>query len=60
MDTLIFGQAKQYFLWRLERELSLNLLYRGITHTRADVVPAVEMFTRMEGVRVIHFTHYGR
>ena len=60
MDTLIFEQAKQYFLQRLERELSPNLLYHGITHTRDDIVPAVEMFASMEGVQVIHFTNYGR
>jgi hypothetical protein len=60
MDTLIFEQAKQYFLQRLERELSPNLLYNGITHMRADVVPAVEMFASIEGVQqVIRLTHYG-
>jgi hypothetical protein len=46
-------------LQRLERELSPNLLYDGITHTRDDVLQAVEMFASMEGVQVIHFTHYG-
>ena len=59
MDTLNFEQAKQYVLQRLERELSPNLLYHGITQTRDHVVPAVEMLARMEGVQVIHFTHYG-
>lgn len=51
MNAKNFEQAKQYVLDRLERELSPNLLYHGITHTRDDVVPAVEMLAREEGIR---------
>ena len=51
MGTLNFQQAKQYALHRLELELSPNLLYHGITHTRDDVVPAVERLAGMEGIQ---------
>ena len=51
MGTLNFQHAKQYALHRLERELSPNLLYHGITHTRDEVVPAVERLASMEGVQ---------
>ena len=50
MGTLNFELAKHYALHRLEQELSPNLLYHGIKHTRDDVVPAVEMLAKMEGV----------
>ena len=50
MDAQRFEQAKQYVLHRLERELSPNLLYHGIRHTRDDVVPAVETLATMEGI----------
>jgi len=50
MDKQNFEQAKQYALQRLEQELSPNLLYHGVAHTRDDVVPAVETFANMEGV----------
>lgn len=46
-----FQHAKQYALHRLERELPPNLLYHGITHTRDDVVPAVETLAKMEGIQ---------
>jgi uncharacterized protein len=51
MGTLNFQHAKQYVLHRLERELSPNLLYHGITHTRDEVVPAVERLAGMEGIQ---------
>lgn len=50
MDAKNFEQARQYVLQRLEQELSPNLLYHGIAHTRDDVVPAVETFANMEGI----------
>jgi len=51
MGTLNFQHAKQYALHRLERDLSPNLLYHGIAHTRDDVVPAVERLAGMEGIQ---------
>jgi uncharacterized protein len=50
MDKQNFEQAKQYALQRLKRELSPNLLYHGVAHTRDDVVPAVETLANMEGI----------
>jgi uncharacterized protein len=52
MNPHYFEQARQYALQRLERELSPNLLYHGIAHTRDDVVPAVERLAGMEGIQV--------
>ena len=49
MDKQNFEQAKQYALQRLERELSPNLLYHGVAHTRDDVVPAMETLANSEG-----------
>lgn len=51
MDSQNFEQAKQYALRRLEQELSPNLFYHGIEHTRDDVVPAVEKLLSMEGIQ---------
>ncbi|MGD8406047.1 MAG: hypothetical protein PVJ21_20495 [Anaerolineales bacterium] len=51
MGTLNFQHAKQYALHRLEQELSPNLLYHGIKHTRDEVIPAVERLAGMEGVQ---------
>ena len=51
MGTIKFDDARQYALQRLERELSPNLLYHGIMHTRDDVVPAVEVLASQEGFR---------
>lgn len=48
MNVQNFEQAKQYALYRLERELPPALHYHGITHTRDDVVPAVIMLANME------------
>jgi uncharacterized protein len=44
-------QAKQYALQRLEAELSPNLVYHGVSHTREDVVPAVERLAILEGIQ---------
>ena len=48
MDSRNFEQARQYALQRLERELSPNLLYHGIEHTRDSVVPAAELLAEKE------------
>ena len=50
MSAPNFEQARQYAFQRLARELSPKLLYHGISHTRDDVVPAVERLASMEGV----------
>lgn len=46
-----FERAKQYALHRLEQELSPDLYYHGISHTRDDVVPAAERLAGMEEIR---------
>ena len=51
MGAIKFEDARQYALQRLERDLSPNLLYHGIMHTRDDVVPAVETLAGQERVR---------
>jgi len=51
MNSQIFEQARQYAENRLERELSPNLLYHGIAHTREEVVPAAETLAGMEGIQ---------
>ncbi len=50
MNLRIFEQAQQYALNRLEEELSPLLPYHGLAHTRDEVVPAVELLARMEGL----------
>ena len=50
MGTMNFEFARNYALHRLEQELSPNLFYHGVSHTRDDVVPAVERLAGMEGV----------
>lgn len=50
MDTPNFEEANQYALQRLENELSPNLIYHGISHTRDDVVPTVQMLAEREDV----------
>ena len=45
-----FEQAKRYALARLESELSPNLVYHSIRHTRDEVLPAAEQFAALEGV----------
>lgn len=51
MEAQNFEQARRYALHRLEQELSPNLHYHGIMHTRDDVVPAVERLAGMEGLQ---------
>lgn len=48
MDNRSFEQARLYALQRLERELSPNLLYHGVAHTRDSVVPAAELLAEKE------------
>jgi uncharacterized protein len=45
-----FASARSYALARLERELSPVLCYHSLTHTRDDVVVAVERLAAQEGV----------
>lgn len=42
--------AKSYVLNRLERELSPELVYHSISHTRDHVVPATQYLAKMEGL----------
>lgn len=51
MGALELEQAKQYVLQRLESELSPSLVYHGVSHTRDDVVPAVEKLASTEGIQ---------
>jgi len=51
MNSQIFEQARQYAENRLGRELSPDLLYHGIAHTREEVVPAAETLAGMEGIQ---------
>lgn len=50
MNSPNFEQARQYAEKRLEQELSPNLFYHGVGHTREEVVPAAERLARLEGV----------
>lgn len=45
-----FAGARRYALERLERELSPELSYHSVKHTRDEVLPAVEQLAAMEGV----------
>ncbi len=45
-----FQAAKQYALGRLARELSPDLVYHSLEHTRDEVVPAAERLALLEGV----------
>ncbi len=45
-----FEQARRYALERLEQELSLQLVYHSLWHTRDDVAPAAERLAALEGV----------
>lgn len=45
-----FERAIQYAIQRLERELSPQLRYHGVDHTRSDVVQAAGLLAEMEGV----------
>ncbi|HVO72169.1 MAG TPA: HD domain-containing protein [Aggregatilineaceae bacterium] len=48
-----FERAKQYALERLSRELPPEAYYHSISHTRDDVLPAVEWLINAEGVKGI-------
>jgi uncharacterized protein len=50
MHSPNFEQARGYAEHRLQRELSPNLFYHGIVHTREEVVPAAETLAHMEGL----------
>lgn len=50
MPTPDFKAAQQYALQRLEHELDARLCYHAVTHTRDDVVPAVERLAELAGV----------
>lgn len=50
MDSQSYAQARQYALTRLEKELSPNLVYHGLFHTREEVVPSAEILAGMEGL----------
>ena len=45
-----FERAKRYVLERLARELSPDLAYHSLAHTRDEVLPAVERMAAWEGV----------
>ena len=51
MNPEIFERARQYAETRLERELSPDLVYHGIVHTREEVVPAAERLANLEGIQ---------
>jgi uncharacterized protein len=51
MNSQSFEQARQYAIQRLERELSPQLHYHGVGHTRDEVVPAAERLAGMEGIQ---------
>jgi uncharacterized protein len=50
-----FAKARQYALTRLETELSPNLFYHRLSHTRDDVVPSAEKIASMEGIHGTSF-----
>ena len=50
MNSQSFAQARAYAEARLEGELSPQLVYHGIAHTRDEVVPAAERLAGMEGI----------
>lgn len=50
MKSINFERARKYAETRLEQELSPNLVYHCIAHTRDEVVPAVETLADMEGL----------
>src|SRR5438034_567163 len=45
-----FERATHYALERLERELTPDLRYHSLVHTRDEVVPAAERLAAMSGV----------
>ena len=51
MTPKIFEKAQQYAETRLEQELSPDLLYHSVVHTRDEVVPAAQTLAGMEGIK---------
>ena len=51
LNSQVFEQARQYAENRLEHELSPDLVYHGISHTRDEVVPAVEKLAGLESIK---------
>ena len=51
MKPASFERARRYAEQRLEAELSPDLHYHGIRHTRDEVVPAAELFASVEGIK---------
>jgi uncharacterized protein len=45
-----FESAKTYALERLALELPHSMVYHSLTHTRDEVVPAIEVLARLEGI----------
>jgi uncharacterized protein len=45
-----FDLAREYIIGRLANELSPNLTYHSLTHTRDDVLPAATRLGQMSGV----------
>ncbi len=43
-------QVKEYVLGRLASELSPNMHYHSLAHTKDEVVPAVERLAQLEGI----------
>lgn len=50
MNTQSFDQARQYAEDRLKGELSADLVYHCLAHTRDEVVPATERLAGMEDI----------
>lgn len=47
---LDYRAAKRYALHRLEQDLSPQLFYHSLAHTRDEVAPAADQFASIEGV----------
>lgn len=45
-----FENAREYALSRLERQLSPDLTYHSLYHTRDDALPAAERLAQLEGI----------
>lgn len=50
MEKPDFETARKYVLNLLEKNLSPNLFYHGVHHTRDDVLPAFERLAELEGI----------
>ncbi len=51
MNNPDLGRAKAYVFERLESDLSADLVYHNIHHTRDEVLPAATRFAKMEGLK---------